>query len=164
MTAWLRRQGDAVHHKRVARRLHTLGLEPLSPKPRLRASPPAPRVSPYLLRGVPLTRVNHVWRTDITSIRLHGGGLSLVAVMDWCSRYVLLWAVSSTLDVGFCLAALAQALGVARPDIVHSDPGAPFTRIDFTGRLTAAGMQMSMDGRGRALDNGFIERLWRTVQ
>ena len=101
---------------------------------------------------------------DITYIRLHSGFIYLVAGMDWCSRYVLSWAVSITMDVGFCLEALDQALGVARPDIFNTDHGAQCTRHDFTGRLAAAGIQMSMDGRGRALDNVFIERLWWTVK
>src|SRR5207247_931224 len=121
-------------------------------------------VYPYVLRGGPSTRVHHVWSTDITSMRLHGGFISLVAVRDWCSRSVLSWAVSITMDVGFCLEAFDQALGVARPDIFHTDQGAQFTSNDFTGRVAAAGIQMSMDGRGRALDNVFIERPWRTVQ
>jgi len=121
-------------------------------------------VYPYLLRGVPITRVNQVWSTDITYIRLHGGFIYLVAVMDWFSRYVLSWAVSITMDVGFCLEALDHALEVARPDIVNTDQGAQFTSHDFTGRLVSAGIQMSMDGRGRALDNVFVERLWRTVK
>jgi putative transposase len=108
--------------------------------------------------------VNQVWSTDITSIRLHGGFLSLVAVMDWCSRSVLSWAVSITMDVGFCLEALDQALEVAQPEIFNSDQGAQFTSVDFTGRLAAAGIQMRMDGRGRARDNVFVERLWRTVK
>ena len=164
MTAWLRSQGDAVHHKRVARRLRTMGLETLYPKPRMREPHPAHRVSPYLLRGMPITRGNQVWSTDMTSIRLHGGFVSLVAVMDWLSRYVLSWAVSITMDVGFCLEALDHALGVARPEIFNSDQGAQFTSLDFTGRLAAAGIQISMDGRGRALDNVFVERLWRTVK
>ena len=164
MTAWLRSQGDAVNHKRVARLLRTMGLETVYPNPRLSEPHPAHRVSPYLLRGVPITRVNQVWSTDITYIRLHGGFVSLVAVMDWFSRYVLSWAVSITMDVGFCLEALEQALAVARPDIFNSDQGAQFTSVDFTERLTAARIQMSMDGRGRALDNVFVERLWRTVK
>src|SRR5207253_2348327 len=100
----------------------------------------------------------------ITYIRLHGGFIYLVAVMDWFSRYVLSWAVSITMDVGFCLEALAQALEVARPEICNSDQGAQFTSLDFTGRLASAGRHISMDGRGRALDNVFIERLWRTVK
>jgi putative transposase len=164
MTAWLRSQGDAVHHKRVARLLRTMGLETIYPTPRLRQPHPAHRVYPYLLRGVPITRVHHVWRTDITSIRLHGGLISLVAVMDWFSRYVLSWAVSITMDVGLCLEALDHALEVAQPDIFTSDQGAQFTSLDFTGRLAFAGIQMSMDGRGRALDNVFVARLGRTVK
>ena len=164
MTAWLRSQGYAVHHKRVARLLHTLGLETIYPKPRLSQPHPAHRVYPYLLRGVPMTRVNQVWSTDITYIRLHAGFIYLVAVMDWFSRYVLSWAVSITMDVGFCLEALEQALELARPEIFHSDQGAQFTSLDFTARLASAGIQISMDGRGRALDNVFVERLWRTVK
>jgi putative transposase len=103
MTAWLRRQGYAVHHKRVARLLRTMGWETIYPKPRMSEPHPAHRVYPYLLRGVPITRVNQVWSTDITYIRLHGGFIYLVAVMDWFSRSVLSWAVSITMDVGFCL-------------------------------------------------------------
>ncbi len=164
MTAWFRSQGYHVHHKRVARLMHTMGIEAISPKPRLSQAQPTHRVYPYLLRGVPITRVNQVWSTDITYIRLHGGFISLVAVMDWFSRYVLSWAVSITMDVGFCLEALDQALEVARPEIFNSDQGAQFTSLDFTGRLASAGIQISMDGRGRALDNVCIERLWRTVK
>ena len=164
MTAWLQSQGDAVKHKRVARRLRTMGLETIYPKPPTRQTHPMHRVYPSLLRGVPLTRVHQVWRTDMTSMRLHGGFISLVAVMDWFSRYVLSWAVSITMDVGFCLEALDHAWERARAEIFHSDQGAQFTRLDFTGRLAAAGIQMSLDGRGRALDNVFVERLWRTVK
>jgi putative transposase len=164
MTAWLRSQGYAVNHKRVARLLRTMGLETIYPKPRTSQPHAEHRVYPYLLRGVPITRVNQVWSTDITYIRLQAGFLYLVAVMDWFSRYVLSWAVSITMDVGFCLEALDQALEVARPEIFNSDQGAQFTRNDFTGRLAAAGVLISMDGRGRALDNVFIERLWRTVK
>jgi putative transposase len=141
-----------------------MGIEALSPKPHLSQTHPAHRVYPDLLRGVPITGVHQVWSTDITSIRLHGGFLSWVAVMDWFSRYVLSWAVSITMDVGVCLEALDHALEVARPEIFNSDQGAQFTSLDFTGRLTAAGIQISMDGRGRALDNVFVERLWRTVK
>jgi putative transposase len=164
MTAWLRSQGYAVNHKRVARLLRTMGLETIYPKPRTSQPHPAHRVYPYLLRGVPITRVNQVWSTDITYIRLQAGFLYLVAVMDWFSRYVLSWAVSITMDVGFCLEALDHALEVARPEIFNSDQGAQFTSLDFTERLTSAGVQISMDGRGRALDNVFVERLWRTVK
>ena len=164
MTVWLRQQGYAVNTKRVARLLHTMGLETIYPKPRLSQPQPERRVYPYLLRGVPITRVNQVWSTDITYIRLHAGFVYLVAVMDWFSRYVLSWALSITMDVGFCLEALEQALLVATPDIFNSDQGSQFTSGDFTGRLVAAGVRISMDGRGRALDNVFVERLWRTVK
>lgn len=164
MTAWLRRQGYAVNHKRVGRLLRTMGVETIYPKPRMSQPHPTHRVYPYLLRGVPITRVNQVWSTDITYIRLHGGFIYLVAVMDWFSRYVLSWAVSITMDVGFCLEALDHALEVARPEVFNSDQGAQFTSLDCTGRVASAGIQMSMDGRGRALDNVFVERLWRTVK
>lgn len=164
MTAWLRSQGYAVNRKRVTRLLRTMGLETIYPKPHTSQAHPTHRVYPYLLRGVPITRVNQVWSTDITYIRLHSGFVYLVAVMDWFSRYVLSWAVSITMDVGFCLEALELALGVATPGIFNSDQGAQFTSLEFTGRLAAAGIQISMDGRGRALDNVFVERLWRTVK
>jgi putative transposase len=164
MTVWLRQQGYPVNPKRVARLLRIMGLETIYPKPRTSPSHPGHRVYPYLLRGVPITRVNQVWSTDITYVRLHGGFVYLVAVLDWFSRYVLSWAVSISMDVGFCLEALEQALGVATPHIFNSDQGAQFTSLEFTGRLAAAGIQISMDGRGRALDNVFVERLWRTVK
>jgi putative transposase len=117
MTAWLRSPGYHVNHKRVARLMQTMGIEAIYPKPHLSQTQPMHRVYPYLLRGVPMIRVNQVWSTDITSIRLHGGFLSLVAVMDGFSRSVLSWAVSITMDVGFCLEAWEQALEVARPEI-----------------------------------------------
>lgn len=164
MTAWVRAQGYAANHKRVARLLHTMGLETLYSKPRTSQAQPGHRVYPYLLRGVPITRVNQVWSTDITYIRLQGGFVYLVAILDWFSRYVLSWAMSITMDVGFCLDALEQALWVAQPEVFNSDQGAQFTSTEFTSRLEAAGIRISMDGRGRALDNVFVERLWRTVK
>jgi putative transposase len=164
MTAWLQSQGHRVNHKRVARLLRKMGLEAIYPKPRTSVPHPEHRVYPYLLRGVWITRVNQVWSTDITYIRLHSGFVYLVAVMDWYSRYVLSWALSITMDVSFCLDALNDALRRAQPEIFNSDQGAQFTSIDFTGRLESAGIRISMDGRGRALDNVFIERLWRTVK
>lgn len=164
MTAWLRRQGYEVNHKRVARLTRRMGLETIYTKPRTSHPEPEHRVYPYLLRGVSIAQVNQVWSTDITYIRLHSGFVYLVAVMDWFSRYVLSWAVSITMDVGFCLEALEQALGIAQPDIFNSDQGAQFTSLDFTGRLASAGIRISMDGRGRALDNVFVERLWRSVK
>jgi putative transposase len=164
MTAWLRSQGYQVNHKRVARLRRKMGLEAIYPKPRTSMPHPEHRIYPYLLRGVPVTRVNQVWSTDITYIRLHAGFVYLVAVMDWYSRYVLSWALSITMDVSFCLEALNDALNRAQPEIFNSDQGAQFTSTDFTGRLESAGIRISMDGRGRALDNVFIERLWRTVK
>jgi putative transposase len=113
---------------------------------------------------VPITRVNQVWSTDITDIRLHAGLIYLVAVLDWFSRDVLSWAVSIPMDGGFCLDALEHALGVAQPEVFNSDPGAQCTSTEFTSRLAGAGIQISMDGRGRALDNVVVERLWRTVK
>lgn len=164
MTAWLRSQGYSVNRKRVMRLMHQMGVEALYPKPRTSQSHPEHRLYPYLLRDVPIVRVNQVWSTDITYIRLHCGFIYLVAVMDWFSRYVLSWALSITMDVGFCLEALEQALSQAQPEIFNSDQGAQFTSLDFTGRLESAGIRISMDGRGRALDNVFVERLWRTVK
>jgi len=164
MTAWLRSEGYNVNHKRVARLLRQMGLEAIYPKPRTSVPHPEHRIYPYLLRGVWVTKVNQVWSTDITYIRLHCGFIYLVAVMDWYSRYVLSWALSITMDVGFCLEALNDALNRAQPEIFNRDQGAQFTSCDFTARLESAGIHISMDGRGRAMDNIFIERLWRTVK
>jgi len=147
LTAWLRSQGYAVNHKRVAQLLRTMGLETIYPKPRRSEPHPAHRIYPYLLRGVPITRGNQVWSTDITYIWLHGGFIYLVAVMDWFRRYVLSWVLSITMDVGFCLDALEQALEVARAEIFNSDQGAQFTSLEFSGWLAAAGIQISVDGR-----------------
>jgi putative transposase len=164
MTAWLRTQGYRVNPKRVARRLRTMGLGTRSRRPRLRQPHPAHRISPSALRGVPMRRVDQVWSTDITSIRLRGGCVSLVAVMDWFRRSVLAWALSITQEVGLCLEALDEALGRGRPEVLNSDQGSQCTSRACTGRLEAAGITISMDGRGRALDNVFVERLWRTVK
>ena len=164
MTAWLRQQGYAVNRKRVGRLLRQMGLEAIYPKPRL-SQPAADHVIyPYLLRGVRVDRVNQVWSTDITYVRLAGGFVYLVAVMDWFSRYVLSWAVSITMEVPFCLEALDQALRQGRPEVFNTDQGAQFTSQEFTARLKKGGVQISMDGRGRALDNVFVERLWRSVK
>jgi putative transposase len=164
MTAALRQAGYPVNPKRVRRLLRTLGLETLYPGPRTSQAAPGHRVYPYLLRGLTVARVNEVWSTDITYIRLRGGFVYLVAVLDWCSRYVLSWRLSNALDVGFCLEALDAALTRGKPEIFNTDQGAQFTSPTFTGRLAAAGVRISMDGRGRALDNVFIERLWRSVK
>ena len=164
MTAWLRGQGYTVNRKRVARLMRQMGIEAIYTKPHL--SPPLAghKIYPYLLRGVKIERVNHVWSPDSTSIRLHQGFLYLVAVIDWWSRYVLSWAVSITLDNAFCLEALDTALRRGRPEIFNTDQGAQFTSQAFTARLSQGESQISMDGRGRALDNVFVERLWRSVK
>jgi putative transposase len=164
MAAWLQSQGYGVNHTRVARRMHTRGLETLYTKPRTSQPQPGHRVYPYVLRGVPSTRIHQVWSTDITYIRLQGGVVDVVASLDWFSRDVLSWAVSHTMAGRFCLDALEQAWWRATPEVFHRDQGAQFTSMDFTSRLEVAGIRMSMGGRGRALDNVCVERLWRTVQ
>jgi putative transposase len=164
MTWVLRQQGYAVNPKRVRRLLRTLGLAALAPQPGTSRAAPAHPVYPYRLRGVAVERVDQVWSSDITYIRLRGGFAYLAAVLDWHSRYVLSWALSNSLEVGFCLAVLEAALARGRPEIFNSDQGAQFTSPAFTGRLLAAGVTISMDGRGRALDNVFVERLWRSVK
>jgi putative transposase len=164
MTAWLQRQGYAVNHKRVGRLLRQMGLEAIYPKPRLSQPAADHLIYPYLLRGVSVDRVNQVWSADITYVRLAAGFVYLVAVIDWFSRYVLSWAVSITMDVAFCVEALEQALSQGQPEIFNTDQGAQFTSQDFTMRLQQGGIRVSMDGRGRALDNVFVERLWRSVK
>jgi putative transposase len=164
MTAWLRSQGYAVNRQRGTRLMRQMGIEALYTKPQLSQAAEGHVIYPYLLRGVKIERVNHVWSTDITYIRLQQGCIYLVAVIDWWSRYVLSWAVSITLDSAFCLEALETALRRGRPEIFNTDQGAQFTSRAFTERLRQGGVQMSMDGRGRALDNVFVERLWRTVK
>src|SRR5437870_7564691 len=164
MTWVLRQAGYAVNPKRVRRLLRTLGLAALAPQPGTSRAAPGHRVYPYLLRGVAIQRVNQVWSTDITYIRLRSGFVYLAAVMDWYSRYVLSWALSNSLEVGFCLEVLEAALSRGRPEIFNTDQGGQFTSAAFTGRLEAAGVRISMDGRGRALDNVFVERLWRSVK
>jgi len=164
MTAWLRGAGYPVNPKRVRRLLRLLGLEALYPKPRTSVPAPGHRRYPYLLRGVLITHVDQVWSSDLTYIRLAQGWVYLVAILDWYSRYVLAWEVSNTLDTAFCVAALDRALARGRPTIFNTDQGSQFTSHAFTGRLKAADVQISMDGRGRALDNVFVERLWRSVK
>jgi putative transposase len=164
LTAWLRGQGYGVNEKRVRRLLRQMGLMAIYPKPHLSRPASDAAIYPYLLRGVKVDRVDQVWSSDITYVRLLGGFLYLVAVIDWFSRYVLSWEVSVSLDSEFCLVALARALALAKPEIFNTDQGAQFTSQAFTGELLAAGIQISMDGRGRALDNIFVERLWRSVK
>ena len=164
MTHWLRQQGWQVNPKRVRRLMRQMGLEAIYPKPRLSEAAPGHRIYPYRLRGVAVVRPNQVWATDLTYIRMRQGFVYLVAVMDWYSRYVLSWEVSVSADAGFCVAALEWALQGGRPEIFNSDQGAQFTSQEFTTRLEDRQIVISMDGRGRAMDNVFVERLWRTVK
>ena len=161
---WLCDQGYAVGLKRVRRLMRTVGIEAIYPKPRLSRPAPEHRIYPYLLRGLPIERPNQVWCADITYIRMWRGFAYLVAVMDWCSRYVLSWRLSNTLDAAFCVEALDEALDTATPEIFNTDQGSQFTGHDFTGRLDKAKVGISMDGRGRCFGNIFIERLWRSVK
>jgi putative transposase len=164
MTYWLSAQGYRVNVKRVRRLLRQMGLEAIYPKPRLSQPAPGHRIYPYRLRGVKIERANQVWASDITYIRLRQGFIYLVAILDWFSRYVLGWEVSTSLESTFCLAALEWALRTGCPEIFNTDQGAQFTSEDFTGRLERSGISISMDGRGRTMDNIFVERLWRTVK
>lgn len=164
MREWLRTQGHPVNHKRVSRLMQVMGLEAIYPKPRLSQGNEQHRKYPYLLKGVKVETPNQVWSTDITYIRLRQGFVYLVAILDWFSRYVLSWKLSLTMEVEFCLEALEMALQMDRPDIFNSDQGSQFTSAEFTGRLQAEGIRISMDGRGRVFDNIFVERLWRTVK
>lgn len=164
MHAELRRRGEEVGRDRVRRLLRELGLVAFGPKPRTSTAHPEHRIYPYLLRNVSIERVNQVWSTDITYIPMQQGWIYLVAIMDWFSRYVLSWKVSITMEVTFCLDALSEALERATPDVFNSDQGSQFTSKAFTGMLEARQISISMDGRGRAYDNIFIERLWRSLK
>jgi len=166
MTAWLRRQGHSVNHKRVRRLMRQMGLEAVYPRRKRSLSVPDKhhKIYPYLLKDVPIEQTDQVWSADITYIRMYRGWVYLAAVMDWFSRYVLVWEVSVTLESEFCVLALKQALSFGRPQVFNTDQGSQFTSIDFTKVLLDAGVQISMDGRGRVFDNIFSERLWRTVK
>jgi putative transposase len=164
MTVWLTQHGHAVNRKRVQRLMRIMGLEAIYPKPRLSQRGQGARIYPYLLRNVEILRPNQVWSTDITYVPLLGGYAYLTAVLDWYSRYVLAWELSPTLDGSFCLVALERALACGLPEVFNTDQGVQFTSLAFTGRLEQSGIAISMDGRGRALDNVFVERLWRSVK
>lgn len=153
-----------VNRKRVQRLMRTMGLEALYPKPRLSRPAAGHQVYPYLLRDLTIDRPNQVWCTDITYVPMRRGFLYLVAMMDWFSRFVLSWELSSTMDTSFCSAALEAAFQHGKPEIFNSDQGAQFTSNDFTGVLRQREILISMDGRGRCLDNVFIERLWRSLK
>jgi putative transposase len=164
MVAWLNMdKGEEVNRKRVRRLMRVMGLEAIHPKPRLSAGPKH-EVYPYLLRDVSIERVDQVWSTDITYVGLPGGFMYLAAVIDWHSRYVLGWRLSNTLDGSFCLELLEDVLASGRPEVFNTDQGVQFTAGAFTGALEGAGVRVSMDGRGRCLDNVFVERLWRSVK
>jgi putative transposase len=164
MTASLRMMGYGVNPKRVRRLMRVMGLEAIYPKPRLSANGPDHKVYPYLLKGVTVDRPDQAWATDITYVRLTHGFVYLTAIMDWYSRYVVSWELSTTLDTGFCLEALRKALRISKPEIFNTDQGPQFTSVDFTGLLENEGIKVSMDGRGRVYDNIFVERLWRSVK
>ena len=164
MTAWLRSRGHEVNPKRIRRLMQLMGLEAIYPKRRLSLQNKAHKRYPYLLEDVEIERVDQVWATDITYVRMDRGFGYLVAILDWFSRYVVSWELSRSMDVAFCLEALERALKGARPEIVNSDQGSQFTSDDFTGRLESEGIRISMDGRGRVFDNIFVERLWRSVK
>lgn len=164
LTQALGREGHSVSRETVRRYMHEMGLWTLYPKPNLSRPHPDHPIYPYLLRGVKATHPNHIWGIDITYIRLHKGWLYLVAVMDLFSRYVLAWQLSDTLEIPFVLTAVDTALATTQPAIWNSDQGSHFTSPHYTRRLLEAGVHISMDGRGRAFDNIFVERLWRTVK
>lgn len=164
MTAWLRREGHLVNKKRVAKLMNQMGLQAVFPKPNLSKPSREHRVYPYLLRGVEMVSPNPVWSTDITYIRLLKGLVYLLAIIDWFSRYVLSWELSTTMETEFCRHSLEKALRLGTPEIFNSDPGSQFTSSDYTSRLLEEGIAISMDGRGRALDNIFVERLWRSLK
>ena len=164
MTFQLQQQGNTVGPKRVRRLLRMMGLMAVYPKPRLSFNPLAHRRFPYLLKGVVIARPNQVWSTDITYIRLRGGFVYLTAIIDWYSRYVLAWELSISLETDFCVAVLERALVSQRPDILNTDQGVQYTCAQFQAPLAKAQVRLSMDGRGRAFDNIFVERLWRSVK
>jgi putative transposase len=164
MTDYLHKQGYAINHKRVQRLMQLMGLQAIYPRPRPKQERHNHKIYPYLLKGVEIVRPNQVWSSDITYIPLQNGFMYLVAVIDWYSRYILAWELSNTLDGYFCQVALQQALTQGRPEIFNTDQGVQFTATDFTDILAQAHIQISMDGRGRALDNIFIERFWRSLK
>ena len=165
MAAMLRAAGYPVNRKRVQRLMRRMGVAALGPKPRTTKPAPGHKIYPYLLRNVVIDRPNQVWAADITYIPIGRGFLYLVAVIDWASRAVLAWRLSNTMDVSFCVGALEEALArFGKPEIFNTDQGSQFTSAAFTGTLAASGIEISMDGRGRWMDNVFIERLWRSLK
>jgi putative transposase len=164
MTRWLVQEGETVNRNRVQRLMRLMGLEAIYPKPKLSAAGRGHRIYPYLLRDVSIERPDQVWSTDITYVPLARGFMYLAAIIDWYSRYVLAWRLSNTLDGSFCLDMLEEALSRGKPEVFNTDQGVQFTAQAWTSRLETAGVAVSMDGRGRCLDNVFVERLWRSVK
>jgi len=164
ITASLKRNGYQVNRKRIQRLMRLMGIEAIYPRPNLSKPHPDHKIYPYLLNDIEITYSNQVWGTDITYIRVNNGWLYLVAIMDWFSRYVLSWELSTTLETDFCIRALERAFEKATPGIFNSDQGSQFTSLGFIDTLKRQNIQISMDGRGRAMDNIFNERLWRSVK
>ena len=163
ITRWLARSGHEVNRKRVQRLLRLMGLEAIHPKPK-RSAGRGHKVYPYLLRDVPIDRVGQVWSADITYLPMASGFMYLAATIDWYSRYVVAWRLSNTLDGAFCRDMLDEALATGTPEVFNTDQGVQFTAEAWVERVEAAGVRVSMGGRGRCLDNVFVERLWRTVK
>lgn len=165
MAEMLKAEGLSVNRKRVQRLMRKMGIAALGPKPNTSKPAPGHKIFPYLLRNLKIERPNHVWACDITYLPIGRGFLYLVAIIDWASRAVLAWRISNTMDVSFCLSALEDALARhGKPEIFNTDQGSQFTSAAFTGALAAAGIKISMDGRGRWMDNVFIERVWRSLK
>jgi putative transposase len=164
MTAWLARAGHEVNRKRVSRLMELMGIAAVYPKAKLSRPGEGHRIYPYLLRGTTVERVNQVWSTDITYIRMAQGFLYLVAVMDWFSRFVLSWSLSVTMEVEFCVEALKRALRRGRPEVFNSDQGSQFTSEKFTGELEGRQIAISMDGRGRCMDNAYASHCTSSVR
>lgn len=164
ITACLRREGKMVNRKQVQRHMREMGIEGIAPKPNLSLALPGHQVFPYLLRGLAINKPNQVWGIDITYIRLLAGWLYLVAIIDWYSRYVVSWELADNLEIDFVIEAVERAFDKAKPEIFNSDQGSQFTSKAYVSILERAGVRISMDGKGRAFDNIFTERLWRTVK
>lgn len=164
MTAWLCIKGFAVNRKRIQRLMQVMGIETIYPKRNLSRSDQEQKKYPYLLRGLEVVLPNQVWSTDITYIKLLSGFAFCTAIIDWYSRYVIAWRISNTLDTSFCLDVLEEALEIGKPEIFNTDQGVQYTSLAFTGILEKSNIKISMDGRGRALDNIFVERLWRSLK
>src|SRR6185369_8862237 len=157
-------EGHQAEYKRVCRLMKQMGLETIYPKPKTSIAAPENKVYPYLLRDVAIVTPDQVWATDITYIRMHQGFIYLSAILDWFSRYIIAWDLSISMDLAFCLDVLEEALALGTPETFNTDQGSQYTSPQHTGMLEAAGIRVSMDGRGRYLDNIFTERLWRTIK